>query len=442
MSGNKASEADDVFEFLDSLPSKTGKESNESMDTVIVEKGKKDEDILGFLDELEKSNLDISKKDGKKQVKQEKLSNVPIDDDIVKPLPKKKEQPPKEDSPKKTVKHETVEQEEPSQLEESLNDPITSISNWWSSSGSTTVTNIWNKTQEQATQLKERIQQDQITKELTSKINTSKIQELANTLQKIVVGETEEVLRIHLVHDLINYPLLQYHVEQKFHDVLNNQVQGGIRIFVDEWSNPNEANKNIDSSNKRQLNIFNGKIIDGEKLAFANLDNAIKLFNKAHDEIVKQQKEARANEGDDEEEEEDESRISDLFISILPISVGNIVDKDESIHTTDAVHPGNFSFTIILKDISNKVTTITRSQGFPIKWANWLEGSVELKTKDDAITDAKKKNEKADDDKDQESDEDEEEVDPSEWVKEWIEDGLSLTFGVVAQNYVIERMGF
>ena len=320
------------------------------------------------------------------------------------------------------------------------------------SSGSAKVTSIWNKTAEQASQIKNRLAQEQL--DLTAKINTNTITEIARNLQKIVVGETEEVLRIHLVHDLVNYPSLQYNIESKFDQVLSSQVEGGIRIFVDEWGHPNNngstpieekasvVDGDVENSKKKlQFNLFDGKVTDGEKLAFANLENAVKLFNTAHEEYQKQQKEADVTPEDDRSSiSSNSNKISDLFISILPIAIPQKPqDVDDDFQVTDSNTPGNFNFTLVLKDITNDVTTITRSQGFPVKWVNWLEGSIK---KPEPI--GREDIEKIDDNKKSENgeeDEDDEVIDPSEWVKEWIEDGLSLSFGVMAQNYVIDRMG-
>ena len=177
-----------------------------------------------------------------------------------------------------------------------------------------------------------------------------------------MVGDTDEVLRIHLVHDLVNYPLLSYHVEQQFDAVLSSQVQSGVRIFVDEWDHPIEGENRVQDG-KRHLNMFTGKVSDAEKLAFANLNNAIKLFSEARDELAKQRSEANGV-----EEAEKELTVSDVFISILPVSVPE-KNKSAEITTTDSTHAGNFAFTIVLKDISNDFTSITRSQGFPQRWA-------------------------------------------------------------------------
>ena len=70
-----------------------------------------------------------------------------------------------------------------------------------------------------------------------------------------------------------------------------------------------------------------------------------------------------------------------------------------------------------------------------MKWVGWLEGDSEWKTKL-----KKEQEERTQEEKSQEDDE--VDVDPSDWVRDWVEDGLNVAFGVVAQNYVIERMGF
>ena len=88
----------------------------------------------------------------------------------------------------------------------------------------------------------------------------------------------------------------------------------------------------------------------------------------------------------------------------------------------EANNANSFSFTMILKDITNNITVLSKSQPFPLRWARWVSGQHEDV---DAIFGSS----------------DEESVDPSEWVKEWIQDGLGLTFAVLAQEYVTRRMG-
>lgn len=464
MAEHNGNEADDVFEFLESLPqTKNGgtkepkvnaSDSSAGKDDKVKIKGKggkNDEDILDFLDELEKSNLSLNKKNQPS----ERHSEAAKEKELVKSSTERETE--KKEGEEEVRK--SAELTEHSESDSPLNDPITSFSNWWSSSGSATVSNIWNKTTEQASQIKTRLANEQL--DITSRLNAARITELARNLQKMVAGETDEVLRIHLVHDLINFSSLQYNVEQKFDQVLSSQVQGGIRIFVDQWGNPNklrDASENLTpAGSQRKLNIFNGKITDGEKLAFANLDNAIKLFDKAHEQYLKQQNELTEKERDGDDEKIGRDRISDIFISILPIAIpsNTNIDSVGDISTTDSVHAGNFSFTIILKDITNDIATITRSQGFPMKWVGWLEGDSEWKTKQEKeqeqneqksenLKPREEKDEavREEEDDDDEEEEDDGEIDPSDWVREWVEDGLNLAFGVAAQNYVIKRMGF
>ncbi|QLL33792.1 hypothetical protein HG536_0F01170 [Torulaspora globosa] len=415
MAERKSTEADDVFEFLESLP-QTGRDG--TGDKGDKQKSKNNEDIMEFLDELEKSNLSLSKKGRDAEKPKQETAEASKETAAT-------ERPGAESKRK-----------EAEAVEEPLHDPITSLSKWWSSSGSATVSSFWNKTTEQASSIKTKLAQDQL--DLSSKLSAAAITDLARNLQKMVARETDEVLRIHLVHDLVNFPQLQYNVEQKFDQVLSSQVQGGIRIFVDQWGHPHKSAEDAQSKSTsvRKLNIFNGKIADGEKLAFANLDNAIRLFDTAHEEYMKQQEQSREHTADDGSSKDG---ISDIFISILPIAVpGNNQKAGDDIPTTDSVHAGNFSFTIILKDITNGISSITRSQGFPMKWVGWLEGESNWKPKH-----AREQPKEEDASSGAAAEDDEEEiVDPSDWVKEWVEDGLFLSLGVVAQNYVIERMGF
>lgn len=451
------SKEDDVFEFLESLPEakaaakSTNDKNNEEGKSNDKQRG--DEDIMNFLDELEQSNLSVPKKEEAQEKKEGETA-------MMKP---EKEKPSKEEVSNNEPPKEELQVESRagtpigSKEETPLNDPITSFSNWWSSSGSATVSNLWSKTTEQASNIKTRLAQEQL--DLTSRLNTNTITDLARNLQKFVVGETEEVLRIHLVHDLVNFSFLQSIVDQKFDQVFSSQVQGGIRVFLDQWGHPHRTEDEVMShftSQQPKLNIFTGKITDGEKLAFANLENSIKLFQKAHEEYLKQ-KEAHSitkneaqeqeqepvdDELDEEEKERQEDRISDIFISILPIAIPTKQEVENEIVTTDPHQPGNFSFTVVLKDITNDISTITRSQSFPLKWVSWLEGDSEWKTKGKKEQEGKQQQQQQQKQQEGEEEEEEEDVDPSDWVRDWVEDGLNVAFGVVAQNYVIKRMGF
>lgn len=405
----KSSEAEDVLEFLASLP-ESDQTKLKDLKNKRDKNGGDDSDILEFLDELEAND---KKPKITKKVKEEKV------EEPVEPV-------------EKSVETNTTNTE----LEE-VNDPITSISNWWSSSGSATVNSFWNNATQQANSLAQKasevgkeykidetfknLQNLQIDEETKKKFNLNSndnelnlpdpsrafgflTKNLTNVLNSIV--QTDEILKIQLIHDLENFNNLDSLILKNFKKVIK-QVQGGIKIELEKGST-------LRNHNKRNLNLFNGKLIDGEKLAFANLDNSINSFKESKDD-------------------EEQVRSSNLFISILPIHIVNNNNKSSSTEDDDDLIPidnqsnGSFSFTLILKDITHDITIITRSQAFPIKWAHWLDGSVNTDDNEE------------EQEKQEEQDED---VDPAEWVKDWIDDGLSLTFGILAQTYVVKRMGY
>ncbi|CCK72339.1 DUF5427 domain-containing protein MTC1 KNAG_0J02600 [Huiozyma naganishii CBS 8797] len=425
-------EAEDVFEFLGSLPQGKAEQGREQ------EKGEGDGDVFEFLEELEKSNLSVGGKRGGEAGGEKQVTEKGTGKQRLLRRWKGKTQRSLNKNKGAEAAGEQEGEQSPAAPDSASPAGAFSLSNWWSASGSATVSQLWNRTTEQATTLTNKIAQEHLHDlqgSLPIKLDGSTISELARNLQKIVVGETEEVLRIHLVHDFVNVKYLQRHVEQKFDQVLSSQVQGGVRIFVDEWGRPGhrdaededseEEQERQDESHSASFNVFYGKVADGEKLAFANLDNAVKLFSKAHDEMLRQQRES--TDGGSAPAQTPDS-ISDVFVSLLAIAPPERTDaENEPVKTTDAAVGGNFSFTVVLRDVSNDITTVTRSQGFPLQWLSWLEGSaLPMQTGEDPTPGAD-----ADDD-----------LDPREWVQGWAEDGLALALGVAAQNYVINRMGF
>lgn len=427
----KSSEAEDVLEFLASLP-----ESDQSKIRDLKDKkakgGADDSDILDFLDELEADGKKPKKEEKKEEKveekkeeekKEEEVNHVEQDNEVSKT---------NDDNTNENVQQELSE----------LNDPITSFSNWWSSSGSATVNSFWSNATQQANSLAQKateeaskfakdnnldesfkkLQNLQIDPEIKNQmISSDEINLpdpsrafgfLTNVFNSIV--QTDEILKIQLIHDLENFNNLDSLLLKNFKKVIR-QVQGGIKIELNKGST-------LRNHSKRNLNLFNGKLIDGEKLAFANLDNSISSLKR---------KEEEAKEG--EGISNDQVRSSKLFISILPIHISSSSNKsnEDDIVPIDNQSSGSFSFTIILKDTTHNITIITRSQAFPIKWAHWLDGSINT---DD--------NEEEKNEKEQQEKGEDEDVDPSEWVKDWIDDGLSLTFGVLAQTYVVKRMGY
>ena len=403
----KSTEAEDVLEFLNSLPETSKKDG-----------AKTDADILNFLDELEANDKSKDKTKGAAKVESKEKRTEEAQEEAQEEVQDKANA----DAPQESTGPEKTTKEEPQQ---DFIDPIASISNWWSSSGSATVTSLWSnaqqltqKAQEEAQKLAKdtnidgklkQLQNLQLDEETKKKILNARedidpskaigffTKNITSVLNSILA--TDEILKISVTHDLENYNVDSL-VSQSFKTVMK-QVQGGIDIEI-------KKSTVKDDHDKRNLNIFQGKSIDGEKLAFANIETIIKADSK--DETK-------------DEDQDDEIRSSNLYISIVAVQNSH---KDQESETTviDTADSNNFYFTIILKDTTNDITIITRSQAFPIKWAKWLDGSVEKQ------------------DQEAEQEEQEEGVDPAEWVKTWVYDGIGLSLGVLAQSYVVKRMGY
>lgn len=397
----KSTEAEDVLEFLNSLP-----ENKDKSSAFKAKSNKKDgkEDVLDFLDELEKS--DLRKKEKKNEKKQEKEETPEVKEEV--------------NEVKETVKEEKEKEKEKEkeEEEEEFIDPIASISNWWSSSGSNAVNSLWNnaksiqqKATEEASKLTEatkKFQEENLDNEkFKSSLNfiSKNFESILNNLN----DEYDEFLKIYLIHDLINFDsLLNQLIQANFKKVLK-QVQGDIFIEIIKQNTLNEkVQRRYSIGNHdtvRQLNLFQGSIQDGDKLNWANLNSSIKSF----EELNKSS------------EIEKNLNISNIFISILPVETVSKAQSEEFI-SIDSNSSNTFKFRIILKDINHKISLISETQSFPIQWAKWMQYDKS-------------------DGKDEEKLQDED-IDPSEWVSTWVDQGLNLTIGTLAQEYVIKRMGF
>lgn len=432
-----STEAEDVLEFLNSLPesskNSTGNDSNSA-------KGQNDQDILGFLDELEAGN-------------ESSKTSTAVPTAAPAPTSTSKEQRAATKQEEGTTNSASLLQpattdvglndmstQQQQDEDEDFVDPIASITSWWSSSGSKTVDSFWSSAKSNASQLREMAQQEanqlneqlkklpinEINEQLSKSINegSSNISKLSNpkigfnflnTVYDSLVNEGEgETLKINLIYDLENFQNVDDLVYKNFRKVLR-QVQGGVKLEINDKAN-SKRRKSISSNanglKTRNLNLFQGSLTDGEKLVSANLENYINSYKV---------------------EENETSEASHLFLSILPIQIARESkasdesakdDKEAKVLKVDNEDSSSFSFLIVLKDLTNMIEVKTRSQGLPIKWASWLDGSIEAPSSVSA---------------DETQDED---VDPTEWVKDWVDDALSLSFGVVSQTYVVERMGY
>lgn len=438
-------DADDVLNFINSLPDSKSGTPRPKVD------GKEEdnsEDFLEFLDELANheqskgsTNASTTKFEPKK--KQDTKTDKVEEKEKVEEKDKEKEKKTKDDKEATSKDDENEEKETPNDSTEIVEDasdeleidPIGSITNWWSNEGSSKVSSLWGSLTSNAQQLSEQTYQiastttnqlnQQRQKFLTEEsLNNDQIVGITNKLNSVfsnisqqlkdgLISKDDELLNILLVYDLYNVNYLDKLCLTQFNYAMG-QVEGGIKVSVNNFNH-----KDNTTDLKTNLNMFNGKIIDGEKLCFANLESAIKDYLKATNEVEQSEKKDELSQTD-----KDVNSISksNIFISIQPITTKVLTDEDEAKEADgpvviEASNPDSFFFTLILKDITNNITISTRSQPFPYKWSKWLNGDFnEFKEFED--------------------------IDPSEWVKEWIKEGIILSFGVLAQEYVIKRMGF
>lgn len=458
-------DTDDVLDFINSLPdSKSGtptqkKKSTESSD-----------DFLEFLDELS-AHEKTAKPVGASKAKFEprKRDDLKKKDDLdvlaksaeSSPLAKKQasaEPTVVGSAPTKVESHSEYTGSETSGAEtgtdpdrsqggdeEGVIDPIASISSWWNTEGSTKVSSLWGSLTSNAHQLGESTfqlasntsqqlshQRQKLIQEHSGVAEREQILHITDRLNSILttmsqqikdglIDKEDELLNILLVYDLNNVAFLDRVCAQKFNKVMS-QVEGGIKVTVNNFNHKHEQQE-LDQR-YYDLGMFYGKSIDGEKLCFANLESSIKDYLKITEAESKEE-----IEGEEAPQEEHTINKSNVFIAIQPISTGSAAPDGSKTETSgtsliEATNSDSFAFTMILKDISNNITIVSKSQPFPLRWARWVAGE---RADVDAVFGV--------------AGEDEEAVDPSEWVKDWLKDGLALSFAVLAQEYVTKRMG-
>lgn len=414
-------EADDVLDFINSLPDS---KSNTPKPAVGGDTAENKEDFLEFLDELAAHDKSTPTNKTSFEPKQAKKPVAKTDVSLKSG---------EELSERALSPHQQVEPEADI-------DPIGSISNWWSSEGSHKVSSLWGSITSNAQQISDQTYQlasstsNQISQQrqkilseglftadrvgqldyLGERLNTV-LSTMSQQITQGLIGPDDELLNVLLIHDLDNIPYLDKICSANFNRVMG-QVEGGIRVTVNNF-NHKQA---VIGTSRVNLNIFYGKVIDGEKLCFANLESSVKDYSSYNLPQL-----APTDDGkQDPESETEETQISksNIFISVQAITSRSATDQQTQPQTKadgpiliESNNHDSFAFTIILKDISNNITIVTKTQPFPLIWAQWLSGEALIE---------------------------DENVNPSEWVKDWVKDGLALSFGVLAQQYVIKRMGY
>ncbi|CCX30692.1 maintenance of telomere capping protein 1 [Pyronema domesticum] len=234
---------------------------------------------------------------------------------------------------------------------------------------------------------------------------------------------SHEQLRIHITHDLQNYPFVEAVVFGVFDRVMQ-QVEGGDLLIVQRGgaSKPRSAEGTFGGGpwwkamEKRELNACSG-LQEGLKLAKAAAESYASEHAKAAAE------EAASN-------SQNPTRKSNIFLSIQP-----------TVHTMDALvasvtgeSTGDeekvVSFAIHLLDPEHEISFSTLSQSLPLQWLDWLNAPPPADAQQgqwalpEVIQDIMQIGG----------------TDPREWVVEWVEETVGLSVGVVAQKYVAKRM--
>ncbi|KAK6199943.1 maintenance of telomere capping protein 1 [Scheffersomyces amazonensis] len=451
----------DVLDFINSLPdSKSGtpkpqlstNESNTKSNSKDNNGDGNEEDFLEFLDELaqheKKSGTGTNLSTGipsKLEPKKKEVVEVNLDEEYT--------------TTTETEKTTPTTTESSANEEINVPDPISSITNWWSKvEGTTKVNSLWDTIASNAQNIGE--QTYQLASTTTNQLNQQrqqnslKFNDLLENVKHIILDDEDDenyndddddnndnddkyddYLRVIVIYDILNLGYIRQLINQNFKTIMR-QVEGDIKIRVIDH---NKGRRLSLPSEGGKLNMFYGKIIDGEKLCFANLDSTIKDFKNKLD-------------GKTEEQRARHLKRSNIFISIQPITskiegsgdnkqnqdAADDDDDDKAI-LIESNNADSFSFTIILKDVTNNITIITKTQPFPLKWAKWLDGEDRDVFKNEGEGEGEGEGEQ--DENNTENLPEDLGIDPSEWVKDWIKQGLNLSFSVLTQEYIIKRMG-
>lgn len=435
---------DDVLELLesldnnDSLTNNSNKLPNTPLDSSSKETNKEEDDLLGFLESLTEnpkttssqlpsvvSSIDVKG--------HENGSNLPLE-----------------------ASDETTSSSDPTFVDQSqtnFNDPISSLTSWWSKSKG----GIWNSATTAVKQAEARVRefqpevsqtQKQAMNSLNDSISKFKLSggllqsTLSSVLETIVPPiSRHERLQIHVFHDMVGYPSIDNIVNSVFERVMQ-QVEGGGELTMIVQKGREGHRKNSDLLlDKRELNIFKGSIDYAQKLAAASIEEFLRNERKDMDsKTINENQPNQSNLEDLTVVCEDgrvstehslsvdgpASRISNIYLSIQPSSTDTEEENTGDMKPNPERHrpspiiissssPRTFQFTIYLKDPEHNIEFSTVSQSFPLQWAEWLDSP--------------------------DSSFGSESVDPRDWVIDWVEEGLGLSIGVLAQTYVSKRMG-
>ncbi|RPB22922.1 hypothetical protein L211DRAFT_839291 [Terfezia boudieri ATCC MYA-4762] len=257
---------------------------------------------------------------------------------------------------------------------------------------------------------------------------------LSNFLHQIAPPiASHEQLRIHITHDIRNYPSIDTIVYGVFDRVMQ-QVEGGDLLVVQKGKE-SKARSSLaggvtgwasgpwyKTSETRCINpLTTGTIEDGVKIARVAAEGYALEYTSSPTYIADQGSSNPNN----------PTRKSDIFLSIQPIAYSA---PEYLIPLPPASTPDNpttgededvealITFALHLYDPTHAIAYSTVSQSIPSRWFNWIDSPAYMVHADIAAI------------------VEEGGVDPREWVAEWVEETLGLAVGVLAQRYVARRM--
>lgn len=420
--------AEDVLKLLDSLdnvtsssaPSVSGTTATSGAPATTGGDGK-DDDILGFLDSLTNS----------KPATPANAQSTPISSESKTPVSKETTEPilstPVQPSNQAQLAPETQE-------EIHIPDPISSLTSWWSKNKG----GLWDQATNAVKQAEAKVRELQSDVDIEniggslSKIKFDR-QLLQNTLSSVLdtiappIGRHEQ-LQIHVFHDMVGYPAIDNIVHSVFERVMD-QVEGGGDLTLVVQKGKERIRRG--SKLGRELGIFQGTLEQGQKLAAASIEEYLRSVKagEATEPEVKQNVETVVDEsGNVSTRPITSSRVSNIYLSIQPVSAFSDDTKTTPTHGTtpaptiiSSASPHAFQFIVYLTDPEHNIQFSTVSQSFPLQWAEWLDSADSATVGQDDV--------------------DSNSPDPREWVIDWVEEGLGLSVGVVAQTYVSKRMG-
>lgn len=379
----------DVMDFLDNLPQKSTKKSTSKVSLnkkkPALSSKKDNANVLDFLDELEEH---------KNTAKSEEPDSSKIEKESVEYI----ETPTATKSDNSAASKETEPSEEAAEEEsvheEEVSAPFSGFTSWFSNATTSKLGDVDSLINQTKSTLQKNL--GAMSKPELNDLQKGFKDLLSQTMNKIEEHvpdfiddneDDEEDLMIFLQHDIPNWKFDKL-CRSTFRNILSDQVQDGVEVHI----------KEILGELSESQNFFEGKVNDAEKLCLANLEDTVNRYKAS-------------TEGDVQ------SKQSKIFISVVGVTVPlqEGTDAKEAESVVDSTKEGNFSLVFVLRDITNNVEIIQRSQSIPDKWIQWVLNYKKFQEK---------------------------EIDPSKWVSEWIEQLIILNFQILAQNYVVKRINF